>query len=613
MLSRAQDSSKPPTHGYSGHRQRLSAASDGGSRSTGGGTTPTGVVRGAIEFGVVYREGYPLVALSNAPLTTTHRLMATFNVEVPLTGKPPIAIGLNSGEQLFVLGANGTGKSSLMQRVHSQNRNRVRQISAHRQNWFDVNEFYLPPQQRTQQATQFSNFDTQPIARWKDQNSGLRAGLTLLDLIDAENARARKIAAAVDVKQLSAAERVSDEEPSPLLKINELLQGANIPVCLKLNTSDTLVAVRENGVEYGASELSDGERNALLVAGAVLTVPDSTLVLIDEPERHLHRSIISPLLSQLFAMRPDCAFIIATHEVMLPVDNPEARTLLIRSCTYAGGAATSWDADLVSPDQPIDDEIRRDILGARRRILFVEGEETSLDKSLYAVLFPQVSVVPKRSCRDVEHAVSGVRASEGLHWLCAFGIIDRDLRPDEEVAELKSRYVYALPMYSVESIYYHPEVQRRVAERQAELIGGTVSTALEQAITAFIRAVEERAEYFAERAAEKTVRGVYLKSVPNRAHIVARAPVSVTVDVAGAVDSERERLAQMIRDRDADAILSRYPVRESPALDRIALALGFTNRKTYEAAVRHMLKLDLGAREFVRGLFGDLAASLDAC
>ena len=43
---------------------------------------------------------------------------------------------------------------------------------------------------------------------------------------------------------------------------------------------------------YGAAELSDGERNALLISAEILTAKDGTLLIIDEPERHLHRSII---------------------------------------------------------------------------------------------------------------------------------------------------------------------------------------------------------------------------------------------------------------------------------------------------------------------------------
>ena len=82
------------------------------------------------------------------------------------------------------------------------------------------------------------------------------------------------------------------------------------------------MASKSGSKPYSIAQLSDGERNALLIATNVLTVKDGTLVLIDEPERHLHRSIISPLLTHLFAQRPECAFIVSTHDVMLPLDNP---------------------------------------------------------------------------------------------------------------------------------------------------------------------------------------------------------------------------------------------------------------------------------------------------
>jgi hypothetical protein len=57
----------------------------------------------------------------------------------------------------------------------------------------------------------------------------------------------------------------------------------------------------------------------------------------------------------------------------------------------------------------IDDNLKKDILGARRKLLFIEGTEHSLDKPLYALVFLNTSVVAKSSCRDVEHAVFGIR------------------------------------------------------------------------------------------------------------------------------------------------------------------------------------------------------------
>ncbi|MET4071552.1 hypothetical protein ABID58_006366 [Bradyrhizobium sp. S3.2.6] len=124
--------------------------------------------------------------------------------------------------------------------------------------------------------------------------------------------------------------------------------------------------------------------------------PPGIIFIIDEPERHLHRSIISPLLTLLFERRNDCAYIVSTHDVLLPIDNPSARTLLLRSCTYSGpNSIRGWDADLVVTPDEIDDTLKKDILGSRRNLLFVEGEEHSLDRPIYSLLFPTASVICK--------------------------------------------------------------------------------------------------------------------------------------------------------------------------------------------------------------------------
>jgi ABC-type cobalamin/Fe3+-siderophores transport system ATPase subunit len=61
-----------------------------------------------------------------------------------LTGQDSLA--LSTGETLFVVGANGTGKSSLLQRFASLNNHSARRISASRQTWFQSSaiEFRRP-------------------------------------------------------------------------------------------------------------------------------------------------------------------------------------------------------------------------------------------------------------------------------------------------------------------------------------------------------------------------------------------------------------------------------------------------------------------------------------
>jgi hypothetical protein len=296
--------------------------------------------------------------------------------------------------------------------------------------------------------------------------------------------------------------------------------------------------------------------------------------------------------------------------VMLPVDNADARTLLIRDCTYNGSSVTTWDADLVSVGSAIDDELKRDILGARRTILFVEGNEQSLDRPLYSLVFPDVSVIAKGSCRDVARAVLSIRDADPFHWLRAFGLVDNDRRPQIEIDRLKEGGVHALATFSVEGIYYDPEIQGRVARKHAGTTGGDFAKCIVEAKAAALSALSPHVRRLSERAAERRIREEFFAHIPSKDQISTTAPMNVLIDIPKIVGEEHARLQAALSARDLVIILSRYPVRETPALDVIARKLGFQNRTQYEGAVRKLLIDDIDAITFVRSLFGTLPSDI---
>ena len=259
--------------------------------------------------------------------------MFTFHIRNTVGLDIPIELPL--GSTLFVLGANGTGKSSLLQRINAAVVNNVRRITASRQTWLSSSASEFAPSQKQGIEEQTRNWNFNALSRHKDQHSQIRPGLTLYDLIESENVDARAIARALRSGDTKLAESLATEA-APIAKINMLLADANIPITISVEAEAKLTACKLGSAPYGVDELSDGERNALLIAADTLTAKPGTLLIIDEPERHLHRSIVSPLLTQLFALRSDCAFIVATHELGLPRDNVKSRCVLIRSCLYNG-------------------------------------------------------------------------------------------------------------------------------------------------------------------------------------------------------------------------------------------------------------------------------------
>ena len=534
-----------------------------------------------------------------------------FSFEVPRGFDPSLKFTLGPGGVMYMLGANGTGKSSLVAWLFNSHQARAKRISAHRQTWFESNTLDMTPLSRQELEKNFRAQDAQPHARYREWNPASRANMAIYDLIDADTMLARKIADLVRAGDMPGAVNEGRVEP-PIQVINELMRLSNIPIEIALEERQKVVARKNGGAPYSVAELSDGERNAFLMAADVLTANPGTLLLIDEPERHLHRSIISPLLRLIFDRRRDCSFIVSTHELMLPLDTPSASTLLVRGCEYSGQSVNSWSIDLLEPGTEIDELLKADLLGARRKIVFVEGKASSLDAPLYSLLFPGVSVLPKESCKDVEHAVQGLRGVTGLHWVQAWGIVDNDQRSPEEMARLRTLGVWALSHYSVEAFYYQRLTIERIAKRQSVLTGADADAVVASTIPSAVDAVREQRNNLVASAVTRSARREFMSQLPIRASVVDVDAVEAKVDIKALRKAEEKRFDALIAAEDWDGLLTRYPVRQSRAFDGIVKTLKIADKDTYRAAVLKLLQDDAAALKALRDLMGDLHATISA-
>jgi hypothetical protein len=256
--------------------------------------------------------------------------------------------------------------------------------------------------------------------------------------------------------------------------------------------------------------------------------------------------------------------------------------------------------------------LKRDLLGARRKMLFVEGTAQSLDTPLYSLLFPQVSVIPKEGCREVEHAVRGLRGAPDMHWIAAWGIVDNDQRPPEDIARLREAGIWALSHYSVESLYYHPKIVARVAERQAQVTGADAAALVRSALDGAIAAVRKQKNHLVTSAVLRSARDKILKSLPRRAAIEGGGLVKVEVKVLALRTEEETRFDELVGAADWDGLLTRYPLRESSAFDQVISGIGIVDRVNYRAAVLKLLQDDPAAVTDLRNLLGDLYANVTA-
>lgn len=518
-------------------------------------------------------------------------------------------IPLTEGKALFVLGANGVGKSTLMHKLFEQNFNHTKRILAHRQTWFHSNAMDMTASSKKQTENQIKNTDRQVYSRWKDDYSGARSSISIFDLINSENVRARNIAGAVDKDDIAFAKQLSNAQ-APLQAINELLAISNIPVKITLGKDEQLFASKNGSEPYSIAELSDGERNALLICSDVLTTEPNHLIILDEPERHLHRSIISPLLSSLFQKRKDCVFVISTHDVFLPIDHSEASVLLLRSCQWNGKNIKDWDADLISEADEIPSSIKREILGSKRNILFVEGEYESLDRQIYSLIYPTVTVMPQGSCTQVEKAVEGIKGTEKLHWINSYGLIDADDRTAEQIQTLLDKGIAALNCYSVEALYYNLEIVKRIAKRFSDVLGQDENILFEKATNGIINEINPHKVRLCSRLCEKQVRNSVMTALPKHKDIQEKGDFELKINLKEIQEKEEEYFDKLVADKNLDGLISRYPVRETPALTKIATGLGMTRDK-YESAVRKLIIDDNDTKEYFKTLLKPLTTLIE--
>lgn len=509
---------------------------------------------------------------------------------------------IDTGQTLFILGANGTGKSALIQFIYKQQESSAIRIAAHRTNYFEAETHDLSPLNRERFVTEFRRVDTFPDARWRHDHGEIRNQASLYDLVESINKRSKQIASLVDSGDIEKAQERS-KIPSSIDVINQLLTLSNISAQITIGENNQVLAKQSNGQTYSVARLSDGERNALLLICDVLNAKSDSLIIIDEPERHLHHSIVNPLLTMLFSRRKDLFYVVATHDISLPLVVSNAKTLLIRKCQFGEhGNGVAWDCDMVTDEVP--EDVKADVLGGRRKILYVEGNNsTSLDKPLYAAIFPQVSVIAKNSCSDVEHCVKGVRHSNNINWLQAWGIVDGDYLDEKIKNRLKNSGVFSLPFHSIESLYYHPTIQSHLVKfktNDQEEINKRLNIAAKKTVQRFSQSLD----HMAQRSIEVKIREQIKLETPGQAKIKKLEPVQFFIDVKEFHESERTKLELLIQNENTHELITKFPVRETGALIEIAKALGYKDRDDYENSVQTALLNDPPTLDSMKKLLG---------
>lgn len=252
---------------------------------------------------------------------------------------------------------------------------------------------------------------------------------------------------------------------------------------------DKIDAQTSAGSKYEARHMSDGERVTVYLMGQALCAPPGSVVIIDEPEIHLHRAIQALLWDKIEQSRPDCVFVYITHDLDFAATRTGARRIWLKE--YDG---LHWVWEEIAPGPGMPDALIFQVLGSRRPLLFVEGDENSYDAAIYAALYPAELIVPRQSCDKVVESTKSMGALSSLHNLKVRGVVDLDRRGEEEVAALRANGVLVADVAEVENLLCIPEALEAVATQlKVPDVEKATAAAKDAVITEMRKVVEQQA------------------------------------------------------------------------------------------------------------------------
>lgn len=478
----------------------------------------------------------------------------------------PCHIEAIAGSYTTVVGPNGAGKSALGHWLEVASSGVTAQrLLAHRRLWLEHAGPNITSADRESVSERFRAWRHQPQSRWLDHAQAQRPAVVSFDLLAQVNERNARVADIIDGGGF-ADDVAAKLEESPIVRLNRILVSAHLGVELVLTSQATFDAVAVGGARYPISQMSNGEKSAVLLAAEVLAAPQASILIIDEPERHLHRSISAGLIEAVVADRSDCHFVILTHGLDLASSLPEAKNdlLVLTGCTWSGETVVAWDLLRVPDAEELPDTVRSAILGGRRRILFLEGDEGSLDAALYRLLVPGWTVQTVGSCELVIRAVTGLRSSATLHWLEPWGIVDGDGRSQDERDALLSRKILALPVSEIENVYYLPTIIDALAEQQAKILeveAAKMRAAVRISVLAELN-MDDVAERLAADVAEKILRRRAIAHLPDAAQL-RTCGEQVAVSIPSPYADQLEAFVSLHAEGDLEGIIGNNPIRDT--------------------------------------------------
>lgn len=356
-------------------------------------------------------------------------------------------------KNMVIVGANGSGKTRLGSEIEQKNES-TKRISAQRYLQFHdtVNK----------KAHSFARSELKQVYKNQSPVQPQNDFENVLETLFSEESES-------GVSYLKAAKekKTKKEITPPTTAIEKVLKvWKEVFPYRELKLENDSVKITINEVEISGMELSDGEKIGLYLIAQVI-LADEHILIIDEPEIHLHKSLMVRLWSKLEQYKSGSIFIYITHDLEFAVS--KASEILIWTQSFNNNR---WKWQQIDKNEEIPENLYLEILGSGANILLVEGKRGSLDIQIYQAYYEKFTVLPGGGSEEVIRAVKGLKKHELLHNKKIFGLIDRDFRLSNQIKSLREKdNIFSIELFAVENLLLVPCIIRLVCKNIDKLKG----------------------------------------------------------------------------------------------------------------------------------------------
>ena len=352
-----------------------------------------------------------------------------------------------------IIGANGAGKSSLINELRKNNSNEMYVLPAQKLLYFVSNihdrngitrERYI--QDLKEVDLKYDTIDLQPIQIDKDFSNTFTKLITFLIKNYAKIATYKS--RGMEGLSIALWDRVEQVWNSISPEIKFILEPDN-----------RVVEVEKNGSRYSINGLSDGERCILFYIGNVLLAPENSYIIVDEPETFLNAAVYNELWDLLIPQRSDCQFIFASHNM----DFVQSRTNASYIWCKKFEAPYDLEYQILEGTQEMPLSLLTEVSGTKKPILFCEGTKTSIDYQIYSKLFSEWCFVkPVQGHKQVIQYTRAYNKLQYLHGNIAYGIIDNDWMEETRIENYKQKNVFVLTFNEIEMLLVDESIVKSI-------------------------------------------------------------------------------------------------------------------------------------------------------